>query len=159
MIILGIDPGTTTIGFAFLEKEWTSIRVIEYGVITTPPKSSLAEKLILIHSDISELLDVYNPQIVGIEKLFFVRNVTNGIDVAHARGILLHAFAVRGMIIEEFTPLQIKQWIAGNGHAKKTQIQKAIQMILKLSEIPKPDDAADALAVAYITALGIRIKK
>lgn len=82
-----------------------------------------------------------------------MRNVTNGIDVAQARGVILHTIASRGIIIEEFTPLQVKQGITGNGNSKKPQVQKATQMILKLAEIPKPDDAADALAIAYLTAL------
>lgn len=155
MVILGIDPGTTTVGFAFLEKEKWKIRLLEYGVISTPPKISLAEKLMCIHNDLQELLNVYMPTVAWIEQLFFLRNVTNGIDVAHARWVILHTLASRGIIIKDFTPLQVKQWITGNGNAKKPQVQKAIQMILQLSEIPKPDDAADAIAVAYLTALHI----
>lgn len=156
MIILGIDPGTTTVGFAFIEKENGKIRVLEYGVISTPPKLSLPEKLLLISADIHELLDIYKPMVAGIEKLFFVRNVTNGIDVAHARWVIIHALASRGVVLHEYTPLQVKQGVTGNGIAKKQQLQKAIAMILKLSEIPKPDDAADALAIAYLTALNTR---
>lgn len=153
MIILGIDPGTTTTGFAFLEKEWRRIRIIEYGVISTPPKLRLSEKLLLLHADLKELLDIYQPVVAGIEKLFFVRNVTNGIDVAQARGVIIHTLAARGVMIAEYTPLQVKQGITWNGNAKKPQVQKAISLILGLSEVPKPDDAADALAIAYLTAL------
>lgn len=156
MIILWIDPGTTTIGFAFVEKEKSSIRVLEYGVISTPPKMPIQDRLVSIFADLNELLDIYQPSVVGVEKLFFVRNVTNGIDVAHARGVILYALASRGILLYEYTPLQVKQAVTGNGMAKKPQVQRAIAMILKLSEIPKPDDAADALGIAYITALNIK---
>lgn len=156
MIFLGIDPWTATTGFALLEKERGFLRVVEYGVIETRAGLSLSERLVQISTDIGELLDTYRPQICGIEKLFFLRNVTNGIDVAHARGVILHALATRGMQIVEFTPLQVKQGITGNGFAKKPQIQKALQMILKISHIPKPDDAADALAVAYLATMKVK---
>jgi crossover junction endodeoxyribonuclease RuvC len=109
-----------------------------------------------IGGDLRELLDTYHPEMCGIERLFFLRNVTNGIDVAHARGVVLHTLASRGIPIVEFTPLQVKQGIAGNGFAKKPQVQKALQMILKLQSIPKPDDAADALAIAYLASLKVK---
>jgi crossover junction endodeoxyribonuclease RuvC len=157
MIFLGIDPWTATTGFAFLEKEGRSIRVLEYGVISTPAGLSLAERLLLIARDLRELLDTYSPTVAGIERLFFLRNVTNGIDVAQARGVVLYTLVERWIQLVEFTPLQVKQGIAGNGFAKKPQVQKALQMILKLAEIPKPDDAADALAIAYLTSLKVKI--
>lgn len=156
MIILGIDPWTATTGFAFLEKEGRSLRVLEYGVISTPAGLSLAERLLLIAKDLRELLDIYKPTIAGIERLFFLRNVTNGIDVAQARWVVLYTLVERGIQIVEFTPLQVKQGITGNGNAKKPQVQKALQMILKLAEIPKPDDAADALGIAYLTSLKVK---
>lgn len=109
-----------------------------------------------IFSDLNELLDIYQPTVAGIEKLFFLRNVTNGIDVAQARGVIMYLLASRGIVIKEFTPLQVKQGITGNGNAKKPQVQKAIAMILKLAEIPKPDDAADALAISYIASLQVK---
>ncbi|MDD2694284.1 MAG: crossover junction endodeoxyribonuclease RuvC [Candidatus Gracilibacteria bacterium] len=157
MIILGLDPGTATVGFALLEKEDRILRVIEYGVIETKAGLSLSERLVQIGNDLKEVINTYHPTICGIEKLFFLRNVTNGIDVAHARGVMLHTLATSGIPIVEFTPLQVKQGIAGNGFAKKPQVQKALQMVLKLSEIPKPDDAADALAIAYLTSLKVRV--
>jgi crossover junction endodeoxyribonuclease RuvC len=157
MIILWIDPGTATTGFAVLEKEWKTIRVIEYGVITTRPWLSLSERLVQIGNDLREVIDTYHPTICGIERLFFLRNVTNGIDVAHARGVVLHTLALAGIPIVEFTPLQVKAGIAGNGFAKKPQVQKALQMILHLTEIPRPDDAADALAIAYLAWLKVKI--
>lgn len=156
MIVLWIDPWTATTGFALLEKEGKSIRVIEFGVIETKAGLTLSERLVQIWSDLKEILDTYNPDMCGIERLFFLRNVTNGIDVAHARWVILHTVASRGIPLVEFTPLQVKQGIAGNGFAKKPQVQKALQLILKLQSIPKPDDAADALAIAYLTSLKVR---
>lgn len=156
MIIMGIDPGTTTIGFALVEKIGNKIRPIEHWIISTPPKTSLTDRLLSINSDLNELLDIYNPSVMWIEKLFFVRNITNGIDVAQARGVIIHTVASRWIIVNEFAPTEVKKWITGNWAAKKTQVQKAVTMILWLSEIPKPDDAADALAIAYLTALHIR---
>ena len=153
MIILGLDPWLATIGFALLEKEGRSIRVIDYGVIQTASGGSLSDRLLQIAKDIQELMDTYHPTVCGIERLFFLRNVTNGIDVAQARWVLVLTLAERWIPLIEFTPLQVKQWMTGNGFAKKPQIQKALQMILSLSEIPKPDDAADALAIAYLTSL------
>ncbi len=156
MIILGIDPWTATTWFALLEKEGRVTRVIEYGVISTRAGLSLSERLLQIGNDLSEIIGTYHPTLCGVERLFFLRNVTNGIDVAHARWVVLHTLASHGIPIVEFTPLQVKQGIAGNGFAKKPQVQKALQMVLGLSEIPKPDDAADALAIAYLAGLKIK---
>lgn len=156
MIFLGIDPWTATTGFALLEKEGRTFRIIEYWVIETKAWLSLSERLVQIASDLREILDTYNPNYCGIEKLFFLRNVTNGIDVAHARWVILHTIASRWIPLFEFTPLQVKQGIAGNGFAKKPQVQKALQILLKLQDIPKPDDAADAIAIAYLTGLKVR---
>lgn len=155
MIILWLDPWFATIGFALLEKEGRTTRIIEYGVIETLPWVPFPDRLLQIQWDIRELLDTYHPDICGIERLFFLRNVTNGIDVAHARGVIVLGLAERGMPIVEFTPLQVKQGIAGNGFAKKLQVQKSLMMLLKLTEIPRPDDAADALAIAYLTSLKV----
>lgn len=153
MIFLWIDPGTLIIGFALIEKDDKGHRIIEYGVITTKTWLTLSEKLVQISHDLRELIDTYRPSICGIEKLFFLRNVTNGIDVAHARWVILYTIAMEGIPIREYTPLQVKKWITWNGFAKKPQIQKSLQMIFWLSTIPKPDDAADALAIAYLTML------
>lgn len=153
MLILWLDPWLATIGFSILEKEGNVIRVVEYGVIETRAGVPFPDRLLQIQGDLRELLDTYNPNFCGIERLFFLRNVTNGIDVAHARGVIVLTLAERWIPIIEFTPLQVKQGIAGNGFAKKLQVQKSLQMLLKLSEIPRPDDAADALAIWYLTAL------
>lgn len=156
MIILWIDPWTATTGFAVIEKEGKAVRILEYGVITTRPGISFSDRLVQIWSDLTEILDTYHPTICGIERLFFLRNVTNGIDVAQARWVIVYNLAIRGIELVEFTPLQVKQGIAGNGFAKKPQVQKALKMVLWLSEIPKPDDAADALAIAYLTSLKVK---
>lgn len=153
MIFLWIDPGTATIGFAFIEKENRQLRILDFWVITTPTGIPLEDRICILIRDLRELLDIYNPSIAGIERLFFLRNVTNGIDVAQARWALLLTLVERWIRIEEFTPLQVKKSITGHGMAKKPQVQKALQMILKLDEIPRPDDAADALGIAYITSL------
>ncbi len=155
MIVLGIDPWTATVGFALIEKEGRQIRVIEYGVIQTRAGLSLSERLVQIAGDLREIIETYQPVFCGVERLFFLRNVTNGIDVAQARWVILYTLATAGIQIVEFTPLQVKQGIAGNGFAKKPQVQKALQIVLKLPEIPKPDDAADALAIAYLASLKI----
>lgn len=156
MIILWLDPGTAITGFAVLEKEWKKIRILEYGVITTLAGTVFADRILQIGSDLAQILDTYHPTVCGIERLFFLRNVTNGIDVAQARGVMVYSLASRGIPIVEFTPLQVKQGIAGNGFAKKPQIQKSLKMLLGLDEIPKPDDAADALAIAYLTSLKVK---
>jgi crossover junction endodeoxyribonuclease RuvC len=106
------------------------LRVVEYGVIETRSGQLLADRLVQIGNDLREIIDTYHPTICGIERLFFLRNVTNGIDVAHARGVMLYTLASAGITIVEFTPLQVKAGIAGNGFAKKPQVQKALQMVL-----------------------------
>ncbi|MBC7498562.1 crossover junction endodeoxyribonuclease RuvC [Candidatus Gracilibacteria bacterium] len=156
MIILGIDPGTATTGFAVLEKEGKRVTILEYGVITTRAGVDFSDRLVQIGTDLSEIIDTYRPTICGMERLFFLRNVTNGIDVAQAKGVMIYILATRGIPLIEYTPLQVKAGIAGNGFAKKPQVQKALKMLLGLTEIPKPDDAADALAIAYLTSLKIK---
>jgi crossover junction endodeoxyribonuclease RuvC len=109
MIILGIDPGIAIVGFALIEKEGKTLRVLEYGVIETKAGIAFSERLVQIGSDLRELIDTYRPTICGIERLFFLRNVTNGIDVAQARGVIVHTLATSGITLVEFTPLQVKK--------------------------------------------------
>jgi crossover junction endodeoxyribonuclease RuvC len=156
MRILWIDPWTTTVWYAIIEKNSGVLRLIDYGVIKTTPKISLEQKLLEIGGDLLALIDKYQPQRAGIEKLFFNTNITTGIAVSHARWVILYELYKRGIEIHEYTPLQIKKAITGNGQAKKVQLQRAIQMIFGLSEIPKPDDAADAIGIAYITGLELQ---
>jgi len=153
MKILGIDPWTTTVWYAVIEKIWQDFTLLDYWVIETAPKISLEQKLVEIWADISWLLELHKPSRVWVEKLFFNTNITTGIAVAHARWVVIHEIARRWIHLYEYTPLQIKKAVTGSWTAKKAQLQKAIQMIFKLKEIPKPDDAADAIGIAYMTGL------
>lgn len=153
MKILGIDPWTTTIWYALIEKDWHNFNLVDYGVIHTAPKIALEQKLLEIGEDISWLIGKYSPERVGVEKLYFNTNITTGINVAHARWVILYEVIKKGLPLYEYTPLQVKKAITSNGSAKKLQLQRAIQMIFWLSDIPKPDDAADAIWIAYMTAL------
>jgi crossover junction endodeoxyribonuclease RuvC len=143
--ILGIDPGIATIGFAIIENS----KLQNFGVIKTPAKLGLPERLRIIAEDMAELINQYRPDIAVVEQLFFVQNVTNGIAVAHGRGVILAALAKEGITIKEISPKDVKIAVCGYGNAEKQQVQRAIQLIFKLDHIPKPDDAADAIAIAY----------
>ncbi len=147
-IILGIDPGLATVGFGVIKREKGVVSFVDCGVIKTPAKTDLAERLNTIKKDIEEILDSVKPDAVGIEELFFVKNVTNGLLVAHARGVIVESIYSRGIPIYEFTPLQVKNNVAGTGSAEKWQVQEMVKRTLKLKSIPRPDDAADALAIA-----------
>ena len=153
MKILGIDPGTTTVWYAVIEKVWHDFLLLDYWVIETAPKIEIEQKLVEIGTDISDLIEKYIPERVWVEKLFFNTNITTWINVAHARWVIVYEVARRWIELFEYTPLQIKKAITGSWAAKKAQLQKAIQMIFRLSEIPKPDDAADAIGIAYMTGL------
>jgi crossover junction endodeoxyribonuclease RuvC len=158
--ILGIDPGLATLGFAAIECEYTSqatdaIRILDFGVIQTPSKQDVGKRLQTIYDDLHTIIQTYQPQIVAIEKLFFYR-MASTILVAQARGIILLAMAQYNLPILEFTPAQIKQALTGYGNAKKPDVQAAVLREFNLSTLPKPDDAADALAVA-LTAWFYRI--
>lgn len=152
-IILGIDPGTTTVWFAILALEWNKRSILNYWVISTKPKEKLEYKLLDILNDLEEILSIHKPDIIAIEKLFFTNNLKTWIDVAHARWAMIYLFAKKWYKFLEYTPLQVKKWICGSWSASKIQVQNALKIILKLSQIPKPDDAADALALAYIASL------
>ncbi|MCS7274476.1 MAG: crossover junction endodeoxyribonuclease RuvC [Candidatus Bipolaricaulota bacterium] len=145
MRVLGIDPGLATTGYALLEGA-RAPSVIEVGVIRTSAEEPLSERLHTLYSDVRRLIEEYRPDVLAIEELFFSQNRTTAMVVAQARGVVL--LAAHGLTVASYTPLQVKLRIAGYGHAKKPQIQKMIQRWLKLKELPKPDDAADALAVA-----------
>ena len=149
MIILGIDPGIATLGFGVIEKdERGNFRAIDCGVVTTPKEEGLPVRLAMLEEGIQRVLEKYHPDEVAMEELFFSKNITTGIAVAHARGvILLTAIKECGKIFE-YTPLQIKQALTGYGRADKNQIQQMVKTMLGLKGIPRPDDAADALAVA-----------
>ncbi len=149
MLSLGIDPGTATIGFGLVrELNDGSLQAVHYGVITTTPDLPMWERLRLIYEGVSELVETYKPDQAGVEELFFARNVTTAITVAQGRGVILLALAAAKVPISEYKPNQVKQSISGYGGAKKPQMQEMVRMLLGLEKIPRPDDAADALAIA-----------
>ena len=148
MIILGIDPGYAIVGIGVIEYKGGRLRYIKHGAITTPAAMPTAERLKIIYNEINILLDEYKPDAIAIEELFFNSNQKTAIMVAQARGVLLVACANRNIPLFEYTPLQVKQSLTGYGRADKKQIQTMVKMLLGLNAIPKPDDAADALAIA-----------
>ncbi len=153
MRILWIDPGTTTIWFAIIDKNGMRNDIIDYWVFSTTPKMELSVKLLEIGMDMKQIIDQYKPDIVSIEKLFFQTNLKTGIDVAHARWVIMYECIKSDVKIVEYTPLQVKKAITWHGKCNKLQLQNAIKMIFKMDEIPKPDDAADAIGLAYMWAL------
>jgi crossover junction endodeoxyribonuclease RuvC len=152
MIILGIDPGTAMLGYGVVERTGTRLRAIDYGVIKTPPRLSLPERLEAIYLALTDLMDLHAPGLVGVERLFFTKNVQTAFAVGQARGVILLAAQVRNLEIREATPNEVKVATAGHGSASKDQVGRMVQAILGLAEIPTPDDAADALAIAICVA-------
>lgn len=148
MRILGIDPGYATIGYGVLDYDNVRFRVINYGSITTSPKAAFDGRLLEIYNNMEELLDMFSPDCMSIEKLYFNTNITTGIDVAQARGVIVLTAAKRGIPIFEYTPLQVKSAVTGYGRGEKRQVQEMTRNILGLKSVPKPDDTADALALA-----------
>lgn len=152
MRILGIDPGIATIGFGVLESDGKSYRLVKCGVITTPAHTRLSDRLVTIYSDLSEIIEQFRPDAVAIEELFFNTNITTGISVAHGRGVILLACRLHGLEIYEYTPLQVKDAVVGYGRADKRQVMDMVKRLCSLKESPKPDDAADAVAIALCHA-------
>ena len=152
MRILGIDPGVATIGFGIIDADRSGQRLVEYGVITTPAGLPLSRRLMQISEDMSKLLAAFSPDEVAVEELFFSKNITTGIAVAHGRGVVLLETERAGVPLYEYTPMQVKQAVVGYGAAEKKQVMLMTQRLLKLSKIPRPDDAADALAIAICHA-------
>lgn len=148
MRILGVDPGVATIGFGLIEADRGSQRLLRYGVITTPAGLPLSSRLYQISRDMEELLGAFHPDEAAVEELFFSKNITTGIAVAHGRGVILLELERAGIPVYEYTPMQVKQAVAGYGGAEKRQVMLMTQRLLKMGEIPRPDDAADALAIA-----------
>ena len=148
MVILGIDPGVATIGFGVIQTQRQKNQLIRYGVITTPAGQPLSHRLLRISQDMKELLARFRPDEVVVEELFFTNNITTGIAVAHGRGVILLAAEEWGVPIFEYTPMQVKQAVVGYGKAEKRQVMLMTQRLLGMGEIPRPDDAADALALA-----------
>ena len=155
-LALGIDPGTATTGFGLVRLEQDgSLVAVRYGVILTPKEASAPARLEMLYNDLSDLLREHQPNTAAVEKLFFSRNVTTAIAVGQARGVVMLCMQQAGIVPYEYTPNEIKQAVAGYGGAQKKQIQEMVRALLQLDSIPKPDDAADALAIA-ITHLNTR---
>ncbi len=152
MIIFGIDPGYAIVGYGVVEYTGNKFRTIDFGSIITEPKYTFPERLKMVYDELTILLDKYNPDCVAIEELFFNKNVKTAINVGQARGVQLLAAINKGAEVYEYTPLQIKQGVVGYGRAEKKQVQEMVRVILGLKQVPKPDDTADALAVAICHA-------
>lgn len=148
MRILGIDPGVATIGFGVIDADRGNVRLRQYGVITIPAGIPLSSRLYQISQDMNQLLTQFAPEEMAVEELFFSKNITTGISVAHGRGVILLEAERAGVPVYEYTPMQVKQAVAGYGGAEKRQVMLMTQRLLKMKAIPRPDDAADALAIA-----------
>lgn len=159
MRVLGIDPGTATTGIGVVDYLQGKEQLIHYGTIRTPPEMEMHLRLLKIHQELNEILDEYLPEAVAIEQLFHQKNAKTVITVAQARGVLMMTPAARNLEIYEYTPLQVKQAVCGYGSADKRQVQLMVQNILHMQNIPKPDDAADALAIAICCIHSHRMAK
>ena len=148
MRILGVDPGVATIGFGLIEADRGSQRLLRYGVINTPAGLPLSNRLYQISRDMEELLGAFHPDEAAVEELFFSKNITTGIAVAHGRGVILLELERAGIPVYEYTPMQVKQAVTGYGKAVKPQVQEMTRRLLRLQKVPQPDDTADALALA-----------
>ena len=159
MLAIGIDPGTAITGFGVIREEQDgSLTVIDYGVIETSSKDSMPQRLVQLYQNLKNVIERHNPQSGAVEKLFFARNVRTALSVGQARGVALLALAEAGVELSEYSPNEIKQAVAGYGGADKNQVQYMVRALLELEEIPKPDDAADALAVAICHLHSARIR-
>jgi crossover junction endodeoxyribonuclease RuvC len=159
MLVIGIDPGTAITGYGLLrENEDGSLYVVDYGAILTSSEQPMSERLLELHRQLSEILLLHQPDSGAVEKLFFHRNVTTALSVGQARGVTLLAMAAQGLQIGEYTPLEVKQAVVGYGGADKNQVQQMVKALLELPEVPKPDDVADALAVAICHIHSARLK-
>lgn len=157
MRILGIDPGTGILGFGVIDVDASgALQLVDAGVIRTPVKEDDAVRLQTIYEELQDIITQNKPTVMSVEKLFFARNVTTAMTVAQARGVVLLLGQQNSLQLHEFTPMQIKQAVTGYGKADKKQMQEMVRTILKLKEIPKPDDAADALAAAITCSMTLR---
>ena len=148
MLILGIDPGYAIVGFGLVEYDKNRFRTVDYGAITTPAGMDFPQRLALIYRELEMLIAKYKPEAMAVERLYFHNNQKTAIDVAQARGVILLAAKLAGVGIYEYTPLQVKQSVVGYGQAVKKQVQEMTKVLLHLESVPKPDDTADALAIA-----------
>ncbi len=157
MIILGIDPGIATLGYGVVDKDRNgNCRAIDYGVVLTPKEETLPVRLAILEEGVNRVIDRFSPEEIAMEELFFSKNITTGIAVAHARGVTMLACVKKCGRLYEYTPMQIKQALTGYGRADKKQIQHVVTSLLRLKSVPRPDDAADALAIALCHAFTSR---
>ena len=147
MLVIGLDPGLATTGYALVRGQGERLETVDYGVIRTPPRVPLPDRLLMLHDQLDELLQRYGPTVAGVEELFFSANAQTAMMVGQARGVLLLTLAQAGIDIAEYKPMQVKQAVTGYGGADKLQVQEMVRMLLGLDELPRPDDAADALAI------------
>jgi len=159
MIILGIDPGLATLGYGVIEADNNKRRLIQFGTLTTPAGQPMPQRLRAIFQGMNQMMDIYRPDDVAFEELFFSKNITTGMAVSAARGVALVAVVQRTDNLYEYTPMQIKQAVTGYGGADKHQVQQMVKMLLNMKDIARPDDAADALAVALTHANSMNMKK
>lgn len=160
MRILGIDPGTATTGFGVVDSDGHKLAFVGGGVITTPAGTPMPERLLTISHELGQIINEYKPDLMSVELLYFATNVTTAMSVGQARGVVLLAAAEADIEVAEFTPLQVKQAVTGYGKAPKGQVQEMVKTLLGLKTIPRPDDAADALAVAIAAAnSGVNARK
>ncbi len=152
MIVLGIDPGTARMGYGVIDTAGGIPSLIDFGIAETHPTESMPDRLLQLYGNIRLLLEEHDPDVMAVEKLFFARNVTTALAVGQARGVVLLAAAEKGIPVREYSPSEVKHAIVGYGKADKAQIQEMVRIILGLDQIPRPDDAADALAVAVCDA-------
>jgi crossover junction endodeoxyribonuclease RuvC len=155
-IILGIDPGLATTGYGVIKKEGSRVCLIDYGVIKTPAKTIHAKRLKKIYNNLKKIIEKHKPDLLAVEELFFCKNVKTALQVSQARGVILLLGNQMKITIEEFTPLEVKQAVSSYGRADKNQVQQMTKRILNLKEIPRPDDAADALACAICGAFSYK---
>jgi len=152
LIVLGIDPGTAATGYGVVERNGASLRALDYGCLETLPTMALPQRLLEIHRAVTELILTHHPAQVGVERLFFNKNVMTAFAVGQARGVVLLAAAEHGIPVYEYGPHEVKMAVTGYGRAAKDQVQRMVQMVLGMPTLPRPDDAADALAVAICLA-------
>ena len=152
MIVLGVDPGTAMCGYGLVSRQGSVLRMLDYGCLQTVNDRPLPERLVVIHQGITELIEEHRPEAVGVERLFFNKNVQTAFAVGQARGVILLAAAQHGVPVLEYGPHEVKIAVTGYGRAAKDQVQRMVQAVLGMTVLPRPDDAADALAVAICAA-------
>ena len=151
-VILGIDPGLASTGYGVIRHSGSRFRCVAHGTVRTSPRDGMGERLVQIHQAVMDIITTYKPEEAGIETVYFSKNSKSAIPVAQARGVVLYTLASRGVPFAEYTPLELKQAVVGNGRAEKIQVQQVLKMIFNLAELPRPDHASDALAAAFCHA-------